>query len=164
MWKVTIYCCYHDKSQKVDDDPNVKWFYWPDLLLNPYLAEFSMFYYIWKNDEDSDYIWTSHYRRRIYMKDFNENLVSQESCQVYEIIRWSRWSTQFWIKNWAICWQCEWLRLDYCDYVNIKYGRNNFYIKTDEILWTKVYKMMGRSSFILTRSHFMNMCDTTFSW
>lgn len=166
MWKLTIYCCYHDISQKINDDPLTKRFYGPDWLLNPYLSEFSMFYDIRKNDKDSDYIGTCHYRRRIYSSDFDEGLVNENSCQVYEIVKGNKFCGKFWIKAWFSdkWWCCEWLRIDYYNYINGKYWNNNVYIKTDNIVWKKKYRMISRSSFILTRNCFMNLCDYIFGF
>lgn len=166
MWKLTIYCCYHDKIQKRDDDKLTKWFYGPDWLLNPYLSEFSMFYDIRKNDKDSDYIGTCHYRRRIYSWDYDENLVNDDSCQVYEIIKSNKYSIPCWIQWWSSKkWrQCEWIRLDYQEYVNHRFGMNNKYIEIDNRLNSRDFFMIGRSSFILTRQHFMCMCDYIFGF
>ena len=163
MWKLTIYCCYHDKTQKKDDDKLTKWFYGPDWLLNPYLSEFSMFYDIRKNDKDSDYIGTCHYRRRIYSWDFDENLVNDNSCQVYEVRKWNRFSGAFWLekflsKYWR---QCPLLWDDYVWYCHT-IDKGEEYIDIDKKLWKQDHIMISKSSGIMSRHHFMNMCEFMF--
>jgi len=165
MWKLTIYCCYHVKSQKIDDDPLTRRFYGPWWLLNAYLSEFSMFYDIWKNDKDSDYIWTCHYRRRIYSSDFNKDLVKNDSCQVYEIVYGNWYSWAFWIQKWSSNKRrkCPRIREDYKEYLTqIETGEK--YLKMDKIIGTEKYFMIPRSSVILTRNHFMRMCDFIFGF
>ena len=45
MNKTKIYCCYHDKQQKIDfKNDNLIWFYGPSDPLNKFFSEFSMLF------------------------------------------------------------------------------------------------------------------------
>lgn len=166
--KLRIYCCYHKLKQQKNDDENTIWIYGPNDDLNSYLSEFSMFYWIWKNDIDSDIIATSHYRRRIYSKDFNPELVNQNSCQILEKLENNKntfkdtWGIKaFLSNNWF---QQEWLWKDYEDYTIKKYGIHNNYLKTDAYVRYYNQEFIQYSCFIITREHFMNMCDYIFGF
>lgn len=158
--KLTKYCCYHDKQQLTDynlsETENFKLYYGPDDILNPFLSEFSMFKYIYVNDVDSDYIWTTHYRRLQPDNLFDKNKVNDYSCQVQSMVAgcWGlrHWAGYYWTN-------CEFLYNDWVYYVIEKYGANNDFIKTDNRYFVKQGNFYDKCSFILTRKHFFELCD-----
>lgn len=176
--KLNIYCCYHKhdkffthiKQMRISSN-NFDFFYGPSGLLNKFLSEFSMFHYIWKNDKISDYIGTCHYRRFINPSSFNISYVNNESCQIYEIINDNQETGIYGIKSWCSKeWMnCEFLWEDYVEYTIQKYGDNNIYLQTDKLLQERKYPSYGaffisRSTFILTRTHFLNLCEFIFGF
>jgi hypothetical protein len=170
--KLTIYCCYHRPEDKNDDIPGVQWVFGPDDNMNEFINEFSMFKYILENDKDSDYIGTSHYRRRISPNSFDKNLVNEHSCQTMtrltrdivgnEYGTDSFWNLEGWCSNSNL--QCPWLWNDYKEYLIGKYGEHNKYLDLNEKQKTDFFEMLQFSSFIMTRNHFFNLCDFIFGF
>lgn len=150
----TTYICYHKKNDNYDDgDPNTIWFYGPSDKLNRYFSEFSMLYWIWKNDKKSKYITTCHYRRRIFESEFDEKLVNNNSCQVHNVF-----NMDYTIKNFFTNYiKCDWLFSDYKDYIYEKY---NLEINNE---YNSKY-FVSHTCYTLNRYHFMKMCDYVFGF
>lgn len=151
--KLSTYVCYHNKSQINNKKNDEIWFFGPNGYLNEYLSEFSMFYWIWKNDKDSKYITVCHYKRRIYSNRFDINKVNNNSCQCFHINKCNYTSYHF-FKN-IINNDC--LLNDYKEYIKIKYNK---YVNFD---YNKDF-FIQYSCVTLTSEHFMNMCDYIFGF
>lgn len=164
--KLTIYCCYHRPEDKNDDIPGVQWVFGPDDNMNEFINEISMFKYILENDKDSDYIGTSHYRRRISPNDFDKNLVNEHSCQTMTRLTSDTggvfWNLEGWCSNEHL--QCPWLFEDYKEYLIEKYGEHNKYLDLNEKQKTDLFEVLQFNSFIMTRNHFINLCDFIFGF
>lgn len=158
--KLTKYCCYHDPQQLIDynlfETRNFKLYYGPNDKLNPFLSEFSMFKYIYENDVDSDYIWTTHYRRVQHDNGFDTFKVNDNSCQVVSMVPNCRGLRHWANYNWT---NCEFLYNDWVDYVTIKYGKDNIYLRTDKKYFDEGAPFYSFSCFILTRKHFFALCS-----
>jgi len=158
---LTIYCCYHKDSQLMNDG-NV-WYDAKRGLLNPFINEMSMFYWIWKNDKTSKYIGTCHYRRRILKEDVNLDQVTSTSAVGFELKRVDE-RGEIGLKSFADAMQCEHMFADFIEYTKVKYGSENIFIDQERKMrmcgeWTIL-----RNSFVLTRELFMGLCDFAFGY
>lgn len=164
--KLTIYCCYHNKKQieeyNLKETDNFKLFYGGDDPLNEFFNEFSMFYYIWKNDKDSDYIGLCHYRRQIYESDFDEDKVNDTSMLYYE--GWECWHP---VCNMICCHTMRHLYDNDEEFTNFKLDWFDFLkkFKDGKYLGNKCknFKVM-RSSGIITKKRFNEFCEFYFGF
>ena len=170
---LSIYCCYHMDDQVKNDDDSTIWFDARRNPLNAFLSEFVMFHHIWKNDKDSKFIGTCHYRRRIRKEDFDQAAFADGGCQVYKVLE-SKYRTRLpWggrysydLKNYCSNWVLNqfWVWKDYLEYTTKKYGKDNQYLNLDENLRNNRFEFIQFSCGILDREHFMDMCDYIFGF